>query len=297
MRYNKVKNQLEQKLKTQNSLSKEYRSHIKSFSDYMASKDLKRCSMEDIKANVQPYIDSQIERGYSADTIHTRVACISKAIGCSMSDFHYPKRGLSHRGRDDTTVRRNELNSRLTQFADRVGIREREYRSLKGSDFIERDGRAYVVVRKGKGGKYQEQLIADKDKDFVRSYFAGKKDDEYIFTRAECVACEHANLHMSRREHAQEMYSYYTDLFARDPEARDEYKELLRARFEENAKKGAKAFEKIDFSRPYIARGELREELVRNGRDYSFDRLALLCVSNLHLAHYRVNVCVRNYMR
>ena len=49
--------------------------------------------------------------------------------------------------------------------------------------------------------------------------------------------------------------------------------------------------------KPYITRGKVKQELLDAGRPVVFDRLALMAVSVLHLAHYREDVTVKNYMK
>lgn len=53
---------------------------------------------------------------------------------------------------------------------------------LTGQDFaIDESGYPCVVVKRGKGGKYQLQRILEKDVDFVKSYFESVGSEERVF--------------------------------------------------------------------------------------------------------------------
>lgn len=258
--------------------------------------DLRRMSKEQIAEYIPTYIAERRALGLSESTLHTDLAALCRAIGKSMSDYETIHRGQPTKGRNAESLRiRSDENKRVVDFAKAVGIRKNEYAQLRGSDFLIKDNRAYVVVRHGKGGKYQEQLIADKDIEFVKSYFAGKKSDEYIFTLEEIKACQHANLHEIRREHAQEMYEYYNELL-KNPAEREKMKDLLEKRFNENPRKKDK-FDRELMDKEYVCRGAVRREIEELGKDYKLDRLAAMAVSNLFLAHYRVEVFCKNYYK
>jgi integrase len=211
-----------------------------------------------------------------------------------MSDFMTIRRGQPTKGRSDESRRvRTPENQRVLAFATKVGIRKMEYSHLKGSDFVQKGGRAYVVVRKGKGGKRQEQLILPEDVEFVRSYFDGSEN--YVFSKEEIKACTHANLHEIRRERAQKLYERWR-VELKDPAKREEMMRLLEERFNENPKKMGK-FSRSKMDTPYRTRGEVRKELYEANKPLEYDRLALLSVSVLALAHYREDVCVKHYMK
>lgn len=258
--------------------------------------DRRRMTKEQILEYIPTYIEERRALGKSEATLHTDLAALCKALDVSMSRYETIHRDQPTRGRDiDSRRDRNDENSRVIDFAKMVGIRKNEYKDLKGSDFIERDGRCYVIVRNGKGGKYQEQLIAPWDVERVKEFFAGKKPDEYIFSLKEMNACHHANLHEIRREHAQDMYLYYKELL-KDPAQRTEMKDLLERRFNDNPKKEGK-FDRELMDREYVCRGTVREEIISQGKEYAFDRLAAMAVSNLHLAHYRIEVFTKHYWK
>ncbi len=201
----KVKATLRESLRALNALNKTYATRIDVYSKWAKENGLKTANIAQIRASIPEYIGARRKQGLSDATLHTDLACLCKATGASMSEFETIRRGQPTKGRSDDARRvRSTENRRVLDFAAKVGIRKMEYSHLKGSDFVEKGGRAYVVVRKGKGGKRQEQLILPEDVDFVKSYFDGSEN--YVFSKEEIKACTHANLHEVRRERAQMLY-------------------------------------------------------------------------------------------
>lgn len=246
----------------------------------------------------QQYIDTRISRGLSADTIHTDVAALSKAMGVKMNTFSYPMRSAPTKGRGGET-HSNEKIARLEAVKDKIGIRMSEYRDLKEHDLLERDGRLYVIVEQGKGGKYQEQFIRPEYEKDVREFFKDVRGkDGYILSKEERDAAKDAATHAGRREYAREMYEYFRTL----PEREKEYfRHELEERFKENPIKAERNsyktyIERLDRSPIYYTRGSNRDRLLEQGRDTCFDREALMMTSVFCLAHYREDVTVKNYL-
>lgn len=48
---------------------------------------------------------------------------------------------------------------------------------------------------------------------------------------------------------------------------------------------------------PYFTRRAIRRDMRTNDRPLRYDRVALMAVSVFHLAHWRADVTVSNYMR
>lgn len=290
----KVKATLRESLRALHALNKTYETRIDVYSKWAKGNGLKTANLGQIRASIPDYIEDRKKQGLSEATLHTDLACLCKATGASMSDFMTIHRGQPKKGRSDSSRRvRSEKNQRVLSFATKVGIRKQEYSHLKRSDFVEKDGRAYVIVRKGKGGKRQEQLILPEDVEFVKSYFDGSEN--YVFSKEEIKACTHSNLHEIRRERAQMLYERWR-VELKDPQKREEMMRILEDRFNENPLKMGK-FNRSKMNTPYKTRGEVRKELYEANRPLEYDRLALLSVSVLALAHYREDVCVKHYMK
>ena len=241
------------------------------------------------------YLDNMRERGMSPSSIHTSASAIACGLGVKMDRFGTISRGLSTKGRDDQGVRTNR-NERICSATRDIGIRRSEMARLRGRDLVERDGRLFVIVERGKGGKYQEQLIMPRHEERVRDLFRGVGKDEYVFSREEVQATHEANLHALRREVAQEAYCRYS---AMSEEEREPYRQLIKERFEANPNKAEREeYSKIKWDSPYWPRNqELKRQLKANGFDLPLDRFALMATSVLHLSHYRDSVVVKNYLR
>jgi integrase len=268
---------------------KTYLQQCDKFSRYLTNNGFKKATIQEAEAQVQNYMNDLAKNNYAAASQKTALAAICKALNLKMDGFDYARPEISTRGRDNIGLR-NERNERVIQFAERVGIRRAEYAKLCGKDYVERDGRSYVIVRKGKGGKYQEQLIAKEDKEFVKKYFDGSNNK--VFTEREVKACHDANIHRLRREHAQKMYDHYKAMPA---DQRVKVVELLEERMNANPRKYGR-LDRAMLSRPYVVRGIYRKEYMEKGKSVSLDRFAVLAVSILHLSHYREAVVVHHYL-
>lgn len=287
-----VKATLRQSLREQGSLNDTYKTRIDVYFKWAKEHGLKYATVEQVVESIPDYISYRSQK-WSASTIHTDVAALCKACSVSMSDYPTLYRGQPTKGRIDARNDRTEANARVIAFAQCVGIRKDEYRALRGSDYITRGDDAFVVVRKGKGGKRQEQYIQPEDRDFVRSYFDGTEN--YIFSKAEMKACQHANLHGIRRDLAQKNYQRYCQELT-TPEAREHMKDRLQEVFDRNPQKAGR-FNRDMMDKPYTTRGKVRNELIALHKPITYDRLALMAVSVFHLAHYREDVTVKNYMK
>ena len=180
-------------------------------------------------------------------------------------------------------------------FAQAAGLRRDEYVQLRGRDLVRIDGQIYVLVEQGKGGKRQYQLIDQEDAPVVERCFSGIGQNENVFSPSEMN--NKINLHRFRREHAQEMYRRYLERIAADPAYRDELLGLVKEAFRRAGQDWRRNPDMRRLAVPYVCRGHVRRSLGNAGRSVSYDRLALMAVSVLHLAHWRCDVTVKNYMQ
>jgi integrase len=92
-------------------------------------------------------------------------------------------RGKSKRSQK---AREKPRNQPVVDFQLHVGIRRSELEHLEGRDFCrDESGRLCVVVRKGKGGKRQYQVIAPDDVPLVQAYFADCAPDQRLFPKVD----------------------------------------------------------------------------------------------------------------
>ena len=121
--------------------------------------------------------------------------------------------------------------SRLVNFQRAVGIRRSELKKLKGKDIRkDNNGNYYVLVQRGKGGKFQPQLILPQDVPVVLDTFKNKQEDDYIFTDVEMNNL--INLHGMRAQHARECYYFYLKKLQDNPNFKVNLKNFLIERWE-----------------------------------------------------------------
>lgn len=285
-----------------------YLRQVRKFSDWLKGQGVKsRCSDKEAARHIQDYLDALVKSGKSENTVHTADAAICKALrdtGVRMADHEKPRRTSAPKkgrstppslvGRADADVNNAQFR-RLVEFAKRVAIRRAEYGALRGRDFLEVDGDAYVIVRRGKGGKRQLQRIAPEDVEFVKGYFDGLREDDKVFSDSELR--NKLNLHALRRQHIQEVYSRYIARMEADPAYRTQLLYEVRAAFERAGEDWRRNPDMRRIHSPYICRGSIRRDMLKNGRPIRYDRLALMAVSVYNLAHWRADVTVSNYLR
>ena len=304
-----------------NKTGRSYKKHLKSFARWAKEHGYKR--PEDITREVIQEYEVHLEadpKHYSAATIHSYLTPVCKAAGVNMSMIRKPRRtaGTITKGRgynaggqplsQNEKGRREESDpryERLMALQKAVGIRRAELGRLTGSDLIQRGNGWYVVVKRGKGGKRQEQLILPKDVESVRSIFDGVGADQKVFSKEEMK--NHINLHGIRAAHGKECYQYYLSIITAKPDAADRLRAALLQLWEKGHERihenDPKAWERqrnrfiSDFDdRPYLIRGENLEKARALGLPEEYNRLALMCVSVFHLSHWRLDVTVTNYL-
>ena len=128
------------------------------------------------KELLQEYEKELEASGYSASTIHRRLAAPCKATNISMFEIEKPKRtsGKITRSRNEKANRQgkreieSEKYNRLVTFQKAVGIRRAELAKLTATDLTEDEsGYLCVNVSRGKGGKRQLQRILPEDEGTV----------------------------------------------------------------------------------------------------------------------------------
>lgn len=253
-------------------------------------------------------------RQYSAATIHTYLAPVCKSVNINMNRIRKDKRKSDKitRGRkkEKNEQGHQEENSsrfsRIVEFQRVVGIRRNELRKLKGSD-LKRDsnGNIYVVVRRGKGGKYHEQLILPKDATIVVNTFQNINSNENVFSKVELN--NHINFHKMRADHAKDCYYYYLNKINSDKDFKRRLQIDLINKWEighqnlaqESMKKYLK--QKDHFicelsGESYKIRGSNYQKALKTNSPTIYNRLALMAVSVYNLSHWRLSVTVTNYL-
>ena len=149
------------------------------------------------------------------------------------------------------------------------------------------------------------QYILPDDVDIVRAIFADVTADQRVFSAEEMN--NKINLHGLRAQHAQDCYNYYAEMIAQEPASKERLRERLLRRWDEGHEKlkncnyktwesHRKRFVEDMDDRPYLLRGENLRKAKALGLPDTYNRLALMCVSVLHLSHWRLDVTVINYI-
>lgn len=261
---------------------------------------------EECRNHIDDYVQFLVNKGLTANTIHTYLSPVALFFNIPLSDIEKPRRYSAHNVRSRSTngkVQRSDNDTsnpkyaHLVEFQKCVGLRRRELQNLRGSDFKEdENGNFYVYVRKGKGGKSQWQLILPEDVDFVKSYFDGTENK--VFTPEEFK--NKLDLHKLRAEQAKRAYHYYLDRINNEEGYRQKLEKLICKHWNERnidkRTKKPKPINKKDFCGTYKLRGENKKLALKHGLPVEYDRLCVLATSIFHLSHWRLGVCVNNYL-
>lgn len=257
---------------------------------------------------VQEYADHLMRTGYTASTIHTYIAAVCSFYSIDLDNIKKPRRhtadnlrGRSHNDRferNDNDLH-NPKYARLVEFQRAVGIRRSELKRLRGNDITtDEDDHLCVIVKRGKGGKYQLQRILPYNEEFVKSYFDGKTSDEKIFSSDEMK--NKLNLHSLRAECARNTYYYHLNKIKEEGEP---YREKLKSeiirrwnKYNINPKTNKpKRFPRSEITGTYYLRGKNRAYALKNNLPTGYDKLVTMYVSIFCLSHYRLDVTVDNY--
>lgn len=293
---------------TDNQTVTAYKKDCKLFAAYCKNHGVKRPDQLQgrEKELLQAYEKELEASGYSASTIHRRLAAPCKATGINMNEIEKPKRtaGKIIRSRNPDANKQGRIEAtearynRLIRFQNAVGIRRAELSRLTGADLvIDEMGYLCVYVKRGKGGKTQLQRILPEDEKTVLEIFQSADPGQKLFSKEEMQ--NKIDLHGLRREHAQRMYKYYADRLKNEPGYKYQCRKELMARYDERHRPGAsrqRFIEDITNEQPYKLRGENRQKAIEQGEETEFNRLALMMVSVFCLSHWRTDVTVINYI-
>lgn len=294
---------------TENQSVRTYKRGCEKFVDWM--EDTKKIKyFEDIPEDkmiefIQEYEKWMENECYSASTIHTYLAPICKTMGVNMNKIKKPKRsaGRLKRSRDKTANLQGKAElgkdeyQRLINTQKAVGIRRNELRKLTGADLIETKNGLFVRVKRGKGGKYQLQKILPEHEAQIRAVWDDIKADQPVFSTEEMK--NKIDLHSMRADLAKEAYDYYLKQ-VQNPECKAKLQDELFERYIQYNKNSDDvdrwAEQNLYNDKPYVMRGENRDNAIDHGRPVEYDRLAMMAVSVFHLSHWRLDVTSVNYL-
>ena len=166
-------------------------------------------SLKDCRPYAAEWLQSRIDAGLSAYTVKLEAAALCKLYGASAEDLDLPRtpkrhradisrsRGTAVRDADFSTSRNQEIIS----FCRCTGLRRRELATIRGTDLCwGADGKAYIHVTPGKGGRERDAVILDNDPEVIaRMQSAG---DDLVWPRIP----SHMDVHGYRADYATALY-------------------------------------------------------------------------------------------
>lgn len=285
----------------------QYKKHALKYAEW-AKSTCKCKTLDDCRAHIQDYADFLVASGKTPSTIHTYLASICRVFDVPLENIKKPIRVVAENTRsrgikvvDERKDAGRGVSPRLYDFASIVGIRRNEYLHLASDDLAEDDfGNWCVRVKKGKGGKRQLQRILPEELPAIQEVFQHPADEQHLFSKEEMT--NKIDLHHLRALRAQRMYKYYLEHIQNEKGYREQLISEIKHTWEkdddareENGYR-PKRWKDCKVNGNYVLRGHNRELALKNGLPVSYDRLALLAVSIYHLAHWRHDVTVANYL-
>ena len=285
----------------------QYKKHALKFAEYC--KSTYRCkTLEECKEHIQDYSNYLTASGKTPSTTHTYLAGICRVLDVPLEDINKPTRVVAENTRsrgikavDERKDAGREASPRLYDFAQIAGIRRNEYLHLRPDDLIKDDfGNPCILVRKGKGGKRQLQRILPDELELVKAVFDHPAVGNHLFSKEEMD--NKIDLHHLRALRAQRMYQYYLSRIQNEKCYLEQLIAEIRHTWEQDDRKRIdngyrpKRWRDCKVNGNYVLRGHNRELAQKHGLPVSYDRLALLAVSIYHLAHWRHDVTVANYL-
>ena len=291
---------------TKNSKNKNtettYKRSINQFVEWAKKRGYKTAD-EVTKETIQEY-EEFLEghpKSYQPSTIHTFLTPICVATGVSMDEIRKPKRTAGkivrsrNKGIDDNKCKNTQglkeecdpKYARIVSFQRAVGIRRAELARLLGVDLSHRNDEWYVIVQRGKGGKQQRQYILPENVDTVREIFRNIEPMENVFSKEELN--NKIDFHGLRAENARRMRCKLKNRWL------EEHERLRKTNYDSWLRQKQLFDQEMD-DRSYRLRGDNLTKALASGSPTEYNRLALMCVSVMHLAHWRLDVTVTNYI-
>ena len=143
-----------------------YRDQGKAFAAYAKAQGLR--NLDQAREVVPAYLQGMIDRGMSSYSVRTAASAIGKIYGVDYGSFGVT---MPERHRDEITnnrgvsaaVKRRHVSAATTEKYGAIlrccGLRRKEALTARGTDLIFKDGRYYIDVPNGKGGKHRQAVV------------------------------------------------------------------------------------------------------------------------------------------
>lgn len=166
-------------------------------------------TMEDCRPYAAGWLQSRIDAGYSPYTIKLQASALCKLYGQSAADLGLPSTPTRHRAdisrSRGTAVRDTDFsekrNREIISFCRCTGLRRRELATIRGTDLCwGADGKAYIHVTHGKGGRERDAVILDNNPKVIARMQAA--EDDLVWPRIP----SHMDVHGYRADYATALY-------------------------------------------------------------------------------------------
>lgn len=166
-------------------------------------------SLDDCRPYAAAWIQARIDAGLSSYTIKMEISALCKLYGCSSAELRLPSAPKRHRS--DITRSRGiaardkdfsqERNAAIINFCRCTGLRRRELAAIKGTDLCwGADGKAYIHVTNGKGGRQRDVPVLDNNPEVIAIMQAA--GDNLVWPRIP----SHMDVHSYRADYATALY-------------------------------------------------------------------------------------------
>lgn len=184
-----------------------YMQQVRQYGDWLSSKGLKHCTIEDARKYAPEYIKS-MKSAWSQSTARSAIA---KALECKSSDIcTVDKREGKNivRGRTATAKAAaiEQRHPELAEMCRSVGARHhRELANLTAKDFFKKDDDLYAHI-KGKGGRVRDALVMPGvGRNLIEERIAAQPTGKLF------AIPKNTNVHSWRADYAARCYKYAVD--------------------------------------------------------------------------------------
>ena len=128
----------------------------------------KRLTLEEAKNHVQEFVEWNISKDLTPQTVHLRLSAICKALKLNISDYEKPIRHYADATRSIKSAQNdayNAVHAEKALTANRIiGLRRNELARLQCSDihFISEERAEVYTI--GKGGKHNVNIVSGREK-------------------------------------------------------------------------------------------------------------------------------------
>lgn len=179
------------------------------YGNWLKEQGIKKPEDYDIaKSMTRDYLEYRDAQGLSAWTINRDRAALSKIFGERIEYDTTTRTKDITRSRYECEYEKhynpNGKYKHLFDFCKATGLRRHEVEQIKPTDLKERNGRYFVVVEQGKGGKYRESFILPQYQREVLELFKNRQGEEKLFDKVP----KNIDIHSLRGQYAKSVYNH-----------------------------------------------------------------------------------------